>query len=169
MGKGRLSIFLAGLALGGAGMWLGLRFAPPPPGLNASPSRAPNNTRLVNAPVDTDAIRAAVREELRAELPALVLAVAAVNRSAPPPQVAGAPMKAESEAAAPAPPSEHFADAQHLVENGLARGAWSAEDRDQLRSVLPQLSAKERERLRKQLIVAANRGELKVNLVGPLF
>jgi hypothetical protein len=156
---------VAGVLLGAGGMWLALAPAPSPAtppqvqaaGVTAVPAAA--------SATDVEAIRAAVRQELHA---------AAFPPPAPAPSVAVAPAPekgedAPTDEADAAPPSPEFVGAKEVVEEGLARRTWSTEDRRQLQELLPRLLPAEREQLAKQLIAAANRGEIVVDVSGPLF
>lgn len=168
MSARQILTFVAGGLLGAGGMWLALGSTPPPA------PRPP--TPVVSAPArppepstDVEAIRTAVRQELRA-------AEASRPPAVPAPQpVAAAPApKNEEPAEHPdeaeaKPPSPHYGEARRVVEVGLSRRTWSAEERSQLQRLMPTLSPTEREALAKQLIVAANKGELKVDVMGPLF
>ncbi|WP_194858225.1 hypothetical protein [Myxococcus sp. AB056] len=157
----------AGILVGAGGMWLAL--APPAaPVVRAQiPSAGAPLTESSRAAIDVDAIRAVVREELRAA------------SMAPPPPVGLVPAATEepasqkeeepSDEAATANPSPEYGEAEHVILSGLARRSWSAEDRSRLQALMSQLRPAEREALVRQLIVAANRGELKVDIEGPLF
>lgn len=77
---------------------------------------------------------------------------------------------------APPPPEEHagpspsFAPAAEIVDVALARGVWTARDRDALRSRLPGLRRDEAELLFQSLVPAANDGRLRVEGIdGPLI
>lgn len=163
--------FVAGGVLGAGSMWLALGHATPPDALlQRSAGEGASLARQECPSTDVEAIRAVVRQELRAAAalqppsaaPVQPVAVAA----APPPAKEEAAHADEAEAK---PPSPQYGEAQRLIEGGLMRRTWSAQDRSQLQVLMPRLSPAERETLAKQLIVAANRGELKVDLVGPLF
>ncbi|MFL5356439.1 hypothetical protein [Archangium sp.] len=167
MSARQILTFVAGGLLGAGGMWLALGSTPPPAARPLAP--------VVSAPArqqapstDVEAIRTAVRQELRA-------AEASRPPAVPAPQpVAAAPAPKNEEPAHPdeaeaKPPSPRYGEAQRMVEVGLSRRTWSSEDRGQLQLLMPMLSPAERETLAKQLIVAANRGELKVDVAGPLF
>jgi hypothetical protein len=159
----------AGAALGAGGMWLALAPSEPP----TAPSQAPVVSAAAAAPraspADVEAIRAAVRQEL------LAAAAASPPPVVPAPPVAAPPPPEPKQEEAPpeereAPArSPEYDTAHRLIEEGLSRRAWSAEDRGQLQMLMAQLSAEEREILAKKLIVAANKGELKVDINGPLF
>ena len=159
--------FMAGGLLGAGSMWLALGHAPAPATPPQSPAVSAAPVRQEGPATDVEAIRAAVRQELRA-----------AAASQPPPAVPAQPVavlpptKEEAEhpdEAEARPLSPLYGDAQRLVEGGLLRRAWSAEDRSQLQMLMPRLSPAERETVAKQLIAAANRGALKVAVVGPLF
>jgi hypothetical protein len=148
-------------------MWLALApsmpqaVPPQPPTVIVAPA-SPRG-----ASTDVEAIRAVVRQELRAAAvppPQAVPAPAAAV--APPPE-----KKEETPAEETAAPTRslEYDNAQRLVEDGLSRRTWSPEDRSKLQLLMPKLSAAERDLLTRKLIVAANRGELKVDVNGPLF
>ena len=158
----------AGGLLGAGGMWLALAPSTPPAVSPQRPAVSAAPTKPQGPSTDVEAIRAAVRQELRAAAaapPPAVVQAPPVVAAAPPPEKEEAPEE-EAEAAARSP---EYGTAQRLVEDGLSRRTWSAEDRGQLQMLMPRLSAAERELLARQLIVAANRGELKVDVAGPLF
>src|SRR5262249_2479099 len=58
---------------------------------------------------------------------------------------------------------------QDLVAAAQRTGHWTSEDRHQLRALMSQLSATDRDDLLHTLIPAINRQEVKVDLVGPPF
>ncbi|PTL83003.1 hypothetical protein [Vitiosangium sp. GDMCC 1.1324] len=168
MSARQILTFVAGGLLGAGGMWLALGSTPPPAAPSPSPVVRAAPVRPPEPSTDVEAIRTAVRQELRA---AVVSAPPAVPVQQP---VAAAPAPKDEEQAHPdeadaKPPSPHYGEARRVVEVGLSRRTWSVEDRGQLQMLMPMLSSAEREALAKQLIVAANRGELKVDVVGPLF
>jgi hypothetical protein len=167
MSARQILTFVAGGLLGAGGMWLALGNTPPPAARPLVPVVSAS-ARPPEPSTDVEAIRAAVRQELRA-------AEASRPPAVPAPQpVAAAPAPKTEEPAHPdeaesKPPSPRYGEARRVVEVGLSRRTWSAEERGQLQMLMPTLNPAERETLAKQLIVAANRGELKVDVVGPLF
>ncbi len=163
-------VFVAGAVLGAGGMWLGQSRAPAP----ASPPRSEDARPAVVCPAGPSASIAEIRAVVRQELLAAAELLPARAVPAPPSTVAAPPPVEPREESLPDKrPStgtgREYADAQRVVEGGLSRRSWSQEDRRQVQRLLPLLAAPEREALMRQLIVAANRGELKVDVVGPLF
>ena len=68
-----------------------------------------------------------------------------------------------------ATPSASFETGRAYVAERLGKGTWTAADRDRLRDLLGKMSDRERTDLIKQLIVAVNKGQVKVELEGPVF
>jgi hypothetical protein len=91
---------------------------------------------------------------------------------APIPRPVGA-VQREPERDEPAPltPAQEQTEREtaRVVDVALARGAWQAADRDQWRQLAPQLDDEARVALMRKLAVALNRGELRVDLHGPLL
>ncbi len=134
---------LAGAALGAGAVWLALPTPSPTPAREAEVPACP-----APPPMDLQAIRAVVREELRAFAP-------------PPAKPEPAPVEHAPSAGADA--------ARHLVDGSLGRGAWTDADRLQLQALLPALSAAEREELQRKLVVAVNNEQIRVEVSGSLF
>jgi hypothetical protein len=102
-------------------------------------------------------IRALVAEEVRAALREHAPATAAS---------AGDPGAAAVRDLGPTPA---FEQAKGRVADRVAQGAWTPSDRDWMRGVLGAVNDAERTELIGQLIAAANKGALRVELEGPLF
>jgi hypothetical protein len=122
---------------------------PSAPPVAARPDReAPPTSHVYAAPaIDTDALRAMVREELRAEL-ATHRDGASVD--APPTAKTDANLQAAERGRA-------------LVEAGLARRVWTADDASRLRAAMRQMSRDDAESLLAQIVPAVNRGEVKLD------
>ncbi len=104
-----------------------------------------------------DEIRRLVAEEMRA----------ALREQASSPPIAGDVPAAASEEAPE--PTRAFEQARDRIAERLTRGSWTSADRDWMRSALGVVNDAERTELMRQVIVAANSGALRVDLVGPLF
>jgi hypothetical protein len=105
-------------------------------------------------------LRAVVAEEVRAALREQAPSAAAAPAG-------GAPTKAAITEAAESTPA--FEQARGRVAERVAQGTWTAADRDWMRGALGAVSDAERTELMRQVIVAANTGAVRVDLVGPLF
>jgi hypothetical protein len=107
--------------------------------------------------VKAEEIRTLVAEEVRA----------ALREQAPARMAGDAPAPAtEAKALEPTPAFEQMKG--HVTER-IRQGAWTAADRDWMRSMLGSVNSSERSDLMRQVIVAANSGALRVELAGPLF
>jgi hypothetical protein len=107
---------------------------------------------------NADEIRTLVAEEVRA-------ALREQASSAP----AGRDVPAAAADKAPAEPTPAFEQAKGQVAERITRGSWTAADRDWMRGALGAVNDAERMELTRQVILAANSGALRVELVGPLF
>jgi hypothetical protein len=106
-----------------------------------------------DAAAEREALRAIIREELRAaKAPEGPAAVEPPRAEAPPP---------ESTAA--------YASSTRLVSTALSARSWSDRDVQELHQLLPQLSQAQREVLLHTLVPALNRGDLKVAFSGRPF
>ncbi len=165
---------LSTLAALAAGLLLGT-FVVPRPGGTAdalrgrsarcdSPATPIAQTTGVDPVMLTQLVRAAVREELRE--------ISSERTTGAPQRVA--PREAIPAASATAPaeaeePSAMLPQAEDLVHGAIIGGRWTENDRDALRSLLGNVTATERDALTRELIVAANRGDVRVETGGPLF
>jgi hypothetical protein len=105
------------------------------------------------------AFRSAIREEVRA---AVHDEVAAATKAA------GKPTP-EPAAKEPSLPTHSYEQAQAHVAERLAQGSWSNADRETMQVMLRNMTDEERREVIGKVIVAANRGQLRVQLTGPLF
>lgn len=112
--------------------------------------------------LEAAALRAAVREEVRAAVQDE--AAAAQKQQAAALEAAKHPDRNE-----PAVPTPNYQAAHVHVEERLAQGSWSEKDRERIGDLLSKMSDRERTEIMRQVIVAANKGQLKVALEGPLF
>ena len=94
------------------------------------------------AGISLDDVRAVVREELKA------------NGST-------------DAASQPPPDPQRLARAQAALDEGLADGRWTEEDRERLRPNLASLTREELEQVFGKLFPALNSGELRVEVMGP--
>ncbi|MFP2957148.1 hypothetical protein ACLEPN_04745 [Myxococcus sp. 1LA] len=62
-----------------------------------------------------------------------------------------------------------FSQGRRLVEDAVAVARWSEPQRQELRSLLPQLTPDQREEVIRTLLVSINSGKMKVELVGAPF
>ena len=150
-----------GLFLGAGAFWLasGPRGrAPASAASQETPSAVAKDDRPAAAPLlAAAALRAAIRDEVRA---AVHDEATALNKGEPAPE----PVAKE-----PAPPTPSYEKAQaHLTER-LAQGSWSKTDRERMQEMLRDMTDAERSEVMRKVIVAANKGELRVQLTGPLF
>jgi hypothetical protein len=152
-----------GLLLGGGAVWLasGTRGRAPAPAAAPEPSGAvARDNRSAAAPMlAAAALRAAIREEVRS---AVHDEVAAAASAAPGP----AP---EPVAKEPPPPTASYEQAKAHVVARLTQGSWSNADREQLHDLLGEMTDAERIEVIRQVIVAVNKGQLRVQVKGPLF
>ena len=96
--------------------------------------------------ISLDDVRAVVREELKAK---------------------GAGEQGVEPAEQPAPDPQRLARAQEALDQGLADGRWTDEDRERLRPNLASLTREELEQIFGKLFPALNSGELRVEVMGP--
>ncbi|MCY1033476.1 hypothetical protein OV207_18635 [Corallococcus sp. BB11-1] len=106
--------------------------------------------------VDTSGLREEIRQILKEELRA---ATSAPTPPAPEPRP---PQPTPQSVAA-------FSQGRRLVENAVATGRWSEAQRDELRSLLSQLTPEQRQEIIRTLVVNINGGKVKVDLVGAPF
>jgi hypothetical protein len=114
---------------------------------------------------DKEEIRTLIREELRA------IAAEQQQRGAAPesPAPSEESKQADLMAALTAQQLAHYDQSKNLIAAGLARGTWTQADRDQLHERFNDVPGDLRMELVRPLIVAANRGKLKFEGVGPIF
>jgi hypothetical protein len=62
-----------------------------------------------------------------------------------------------------------FDSAYDIVENALAVGRWTDDDGHNFRHAMASLTSKQHQELLEFLLPAVNRGEIKVETIGPLF
>jgi hypothetical protein len=67
------------------------------------------------------------------------------------------------------PPTLAFESAREAVEKTLDRGIWTEAERSRISGLLGQMSPKECDEIRAEVIRAANEGRLRVETDGPLF
>lgn len=168
MTKTTVLVGVLGLIVGAGAMWV---VAPDgkPAAVAAVPRPSPARIEPAVAPgpaLGAVALRSAIRDEVRAALQDQAAALRA-EQAAPangPAPVDGATAAAEP----PAPTPVYQAARAHLAER-TADGSWTDADRDRLRIALGDMTPDERQEIMKAVIVAANRGQLKVRVQGPLF
>ena len=151
-----------GLFLGAGAVWLasGTRGRVPASAAPETPSAVATDDRPATAPLlAVAALRAAIRDDVRA---AVHDEAAAVNKAA------GKPAP-EPPAKEPSPPTPSYEQAQAHVATRLAQGSWSKADREQMQAMLRNMTDEERSEVIREVIVAANKGQLRVQLTGPLF
>lgn len=168
-----ITIGIAGPVLGGAAV-AGLmqlfgpskdasasrRAAPSPPGLPGS-AAAPTAVAPA-APAPTAETPAGLEALLRAAVtaPSPDPSSSASSDSAPP---------REDEAALSPDAMRAYERARTLVDQGVANGTWTQDDRQELRGDLLMLSTERRIELERPLIVAVNEGRVHFRGHGPLF
>ena len=164
----RLTVGVACTILGlGAGVAITRRPAPEHARRGAVPAEAPSSSVVVVSPTtarlddaDKQALRAIVREELAAERAAIAPAVSATEATAtddaPKWQLSSGEMKI-------------YDGVRASIDDAVARGTWSAEDRASLRPQIAQLPAEARVEAMRPLIVAVNEGKIHFSGRGPLF
>ncbi|MBN8232151.1 hypothetical protein JYK02_32010 [Corallococcus macrosporus] len=106
--------------------------------------------------VDTSGLREEIRQILKEELRA---ATSAPTPAAPEPKL-------------PEPTPESmaaFSQGSALVEKAVATGRWSEAQRAELRPLLSQLTAEQRQEVIRTLVVNINSGKVKVDVVGAPF
>jgi hypothetical protein len=152
-----------GLLLGAGVFWLpsGTRGrAPASAEAHETPAAVAQDDRPAVAPLlAAAALRSAIRDEIRA---AVHDEAAAVTKPAEEP----APAPAVKE---PAPPTPSYEKASAHVADRLAEGSWSNADRERMQEMLGDMTDEERSAVMRKVIVAANKGQLRVQLTGPLF
>jgi hypothetical protein len=151
-----------GLFLGAGAVWLasGTRGPARAVAVHDDPQTLAKDDRPVAAPLlAAAALRAAIREEVRS---------AVHDEAAATPKTAGeqAPEPAAKE---PVPPTPSYEKATAHVADRLAQGSWSNTDRERMQDMLGDMTPEERSEVMRKVIVAANKGELRVQLTGPLF
>ncbi len=88
----------------------------------------------------------------------------------PPPAPAPAEDPAPAEAREPDPRQrEQLASAKAIVEGALARRTWGEAESARMKQVFFQLDREQQTELLERLVPAVNRGDLKVDVAGPLF
>jgi hypothetical protein len=153
-----------------AGIAVSRRFTPEH--VASSPAAAPNvdstaNVRVIPvvgpttarlADEDREALRALVREELAALRPAKDSSSAdrAEDRQTPEPPIAGDQIRA-------------YDALRAKVDDSIARGVWTAEDRVQARAARASLSPRQFVETVRPLTVAVNLGKVRFEGPGPLF
>ncbi len=152
-----------GILLGAAVVWLAngkLERSPVQATAEATAPAEARDDRSSAAPLlAAAALRSAIRDEIRS---AVHDEAAAVGKPAAAPE----PEPANKE---PTPPSPSYEKAKTHVAERLAQGSWSDVDRDRMQAMLGDMSDDERTEVMRQVIVAANKGQLRVQLAGPLF
>jgi predicted lipid-binding transport protein (Tim44 family) len=161
---------ILGLIVGAGAMWL---VAP-----DGRPARTPAMQQALSAnagpavapgqALGAAAMRSAIRDEVRAAFQDQAATIrtkqaALAKRPAPEDETAAA-----TDREPPAPTPVYQAARAHLAER-TAQGAWTEADRDRLRIALGDMNVDERQEIMKQVIVAANRGQIRVQVQGPLF
>jgi hypothetical protein len=125
----------------------------------------PERTRVVSvgpstARLDDDekmALRALMREELASQKAAMEARRDGANGDRAPDQaMSGEQLKS-------------YDHARALVDDGLARGAWTEDDRAQLRDTIAELPTDERFEIVRPLLVAVNTRQVHFQGHGPLF
>jgi hypothetical protein len=138
-----------GVLLGGGVVWLNGGNGKTGPAESPATERAPGGDggeRLGPSPVfGAITLRAAVHKE------------------------AASGSKAAAGAAKVPLPSPSFETARAYVEERLGKGVWTEADRQRMRDLLGDMSDQERMDLLKRVIVAVNKGQVKVELEGPVF
>jgi hypothetical protein len=125
-----------------------------------TPVAAAADDRPAAAPVlAAAALRAAIRDEVRSAVHDEAVAVAQ-------PAAETTPAPAPKE---PALPTPSYEKAKAHVSERLAQGSWSEADRERMQAMLGDMSDEERSEVMRAVIVAANKGQLRVQLAGPLF
>ena len=152
-----------GLFLGAGAFWLasGARGrAPASAAAEETPSAVARDDRPAAAPLlAAAALRAAIRDEVRAAVHDESMAITKAEGKPTP----------EPAAKEPAPPTPSYEKAQAHVTERLAQGSWSKTDRERMQAMLRDMTDAERSEVMRKVIVAANKGELRVQLTGPLF
>ncbi|NOK34046.1 hypothetical protein HMI49_12665 [Corallococcus exercitus] len=124
--------------------------------LEACPPAAEALPLRTTVAVDTAGLREEIRQILKEELRA---ATSAPTPSAPEPRP---PEPTPQSVAA-------FNQGRGLVENAVATGRWSEAQRQELRSLLSQLTPEQRQEIIRTLVVSINSGKVKVDVVGAPF
>jgi hypothetical protein len=114
----------------------------------------PSTARLADD--EREALRALIREEFAAQKAATESRDAGNQDQAPDRAMSSEQVKS-------------YDHARALVEDGVARGAWTEEDRAQLRGMIGALPSEERIEIVRQLIVAVNDKQVRFDGHGPLF
>jgi hypothetical protein len=113
---------------------------------------------------DKEALRLLIRQELqglRPEASQSAAAATAVATAKPGDTRAVEPLSNDQEVA--------FERARSMVDDGLARGSWSEDDRAHLRQSLRGLPSEAREQVMSSLFVAVNEGRIQPQVHGPLL
>lgn len=159
----RLVVLAGGIGtlLGAGVVWLAAStgkpaHAPPEATDVVSTVRAERVQAAVAPFLGAAALRAAVREEVRA---AIADEAAAARKE----------VKPQPEEVEPPAPSASYQTAKTHVTERLAQGTWSDVDRERMRAVLGEMSDSERDEVMRQVIVAVNKDQVRVDLDGPLF
>lgn len=130
---------------------------------NAPPSLARTDGDVVASLPGATVLRQEVNRLLREELREVLAAVGTGETREP-----GERAQAE-ETVQTQENQEAFDSAYDIVENALAVGRWTDDDGHNFRHALASLTSKQSQELLAFLLPAVNRGEIKVETVGPLF
>jgi hypothetical protein len=150
-----------GVLLGVGGMWL---LGQPGDAAQPAAARATSGPGDRAAPIRLETTAGARAGEIRTLVAEEVRAALREHAASGP--AAGNTPSPEREAQEP---TAAFEPARTQVATRIARGAWTATDRDWMRSTLGMVNDAERTELMGQVIAAANRGAIRVELEGPLF
>jgi hypothetical protein len=130
---------------------------------NAPPSEAKTDGHMVAALPAETVLRQDLHRLLREELRDVLAAVGTGEER-------GQEEQAEAEEEQQSQENrEAFDTAYDIVGNALAIGRWTNDDGHSFRHALTSLTGKQQQEILELLIPAVNRGEIKVETVGPLF
>jgi hypothetical protein len=130
---------------------------------NAPPSLARTDGDVVASLPGAIVLRQEVNRLLREELREVLAAVGTG-------EIQGPGERAQAEEAVQTQENrEAFDSAYDIVGNALAAGRWTDDDVHNFRHALASLTGKQHQELLEFLLPAVNRGEIKVETVGPLF